>query len=397
MNRRLSLCGLTAAFMMAVACYLGWRGGAERAPAIDPAVKKQGKVGVEVELATGNPASAGTGSGVSEVWQAMERAYARFAVAKGLPKAAREAADEAFLRELARCGEHSLGEVHRFLEGLERQEALPVDRRWLGAVLQELAKTQPKRALDFGLALNAIDPQSYAVPPRTLLGIALQHLTADDAIRVMEMPLRYKNPHRIPSEGSPGEIYRADFDFWKLGEYIVSKVHAEGQARWEVTTYPDAFVASWTQRDPAGAEAFCRAVNDRPQDVVRGAEFLEFLTQLAQQEPASVVADKIHHLMTDPTIEIDEIFLATAFFKTEAQQDILLAAANQLPVDKRDSMGRILLSTNHKPAPQAYWDRVLRLFATDAEREDALQWALAQHPERAPGLAGAHAAFLRRR
>ncbi|MGL4401475.1 MAG: hypothetical protein ACRCXD_16545, partial [Luteolibacter sp.] len=228
-----------------------------------------------------------------ELRKAMEDAYQRLKDAQALPPEALARAEEEFLRETSRCAAISLGEVHRFIMALEERKELGGHRRWLGDVLMELAATQPRKALDFGLALNEDNLTTYSVPPRILLGIALRHLTAAEAIRVMEMPMRGTHEYDIASLSPPGAIYRSDFDFRALGDYVVRKEHEAEPHSWRPTSSPSRFVESWTERDPSGAETYCRAMNDRPDGAITGFEYLEYFNQLARQDEPSVVTQEI--------------------------------------------------------------------------------------------------------
>jgi hypothetical protein len=306
---------------------------------------------------------------------AMESAYQDFARTPRGTAAESEKAEMELIRAFAACAETDLGEVHDWMGRLELWHRLPKGRNWVGDVLKELAKTQPRKALEFGLGLNEADLESYAVPPRSLLGIALQHLTAEDAIRVMEMPKRDDSHYRITSQATSSEAYHPDFDFRKLGNYIVKKEHEGERFSWKPTAYPDDWVSSWTRRDPAGAEAFCRAMNDRPEGASLGDEFVDYFGELAKTQTQAEIVEKMMSVISDPSVEFSENNLAYLWIDEDDKRPILLDLAKRLPEATRNRMGEDALLMNvlskTEDSPKIL-EAAMQLFATAEAREEAI-------------------------
>ena len=77
------------------------------------------------------------------------------------------------IRALAVWAAHDLQAVYNWFG--EDDMKVPKNHRWLGDVLVELAKTQPRKALEFGIALNEANGITYDVPPEDLLTISVRY------------------------------------------------------------------------------------------------------------------------------------------------------------------------------------------------------------------------------
>lgn len=294
----------------------------------------------------------------------------------------RDKAEVELLRALAAWAAVDLNGVWHWIERHDAE--LPASRRWMGDVLVDLAKTEPRKALEFGLSLNEANPDTYSVPPRSLLGIAMQHLTAEDAIRVMETPNRSDRFWRVISESSSSEAYHPDFDFKALGDYIVQKEHEGERHSWKPTTFPADFVSSWTVRDPAGAEAFARAMNDRPAGAITGMEYMDFFSQLAKHWDHADVVEGISRLLNDSTVNIAEGYFAANWIQDDTSRSILFEVAGRLPDETRDRMGSDALLMNalsdNAETPDIC-EAAMRLFATDAARNRTIEVCIRAHPQ----------------
>lgn len=304
-------------------------------------------------------------------------------------------ADRELLEALAKWAAEDLNGVQRWIE--QHDERLPGTRRWLGDTLVELAATQPRKALDFGLARNEDNLTTYSVPPRILLGMALRYLTAEDAIRVMEMPMRGTQEYDIASFSPPGAIYRSDFDFRALGAYLVRKEHEGEPHSWRPTSSPSRFVESWTERDPAGAEAYCRAMNDRPDGAITGYEYLEYFNQLTRQNKPSVVTQEILRVIADPEISFSIGRMSNQWIQDETRRGILMEIVPHLTVQQRDTIGHNALTMNamsSEPSTLEICTAAMHLFATDAERQNAIQVIKRINPDQATMLRQAEESFI---
>lgn len=306
-----------------------------------------------------------------------------------------QAIERELLSALAVWSAWDLSGVQSWIE--KHDEQLPGSRSWLGDTLVVLAETQPLKALDFGLALNEGNLTTYSVPPRILLGIALRHLTAADAIRVMEMPLRGTKQYTVDSQSPPGAIYRSDFDFRALGDYLVRKEHAAEPHSWRPTSSPAKFVESWTEHDPNGAEAFCRAMNDRPDGAITGYEYLDYFNQLARQKEPSVVTKEILRVIADPDVSFSKGHMSYLWLQDERRRAILMEVVPHLTVEQRDVMGHDALIMNgmsSEPSAVEICAAAMHLFATDAERQSAIQVIKRIKPDQATMLRQAEEAFM---
>ena len=286
------------------------------------------------------------------------------------------AAEKLLVSLLAQWGETDLRGVHDWIKA--NDEKLPPNRRWLGDVLVELAKVMPQHALDYGLAANEDNLKSYEVPPSGLLSIALLHLTAEEAIRVMEVPSRYDEARKMITGASQKERYGPDFDFSAMGTYLERKEHEGEVHSWSPSSYPGNFVQAWTARDPEGAEAFCRAMNDRPAGTIRGAEFFDYFAALVTPGDRSALEDKMYEVFTDAELDISVDELAFRWIPWLDVQDTLLNVAERLPDETRYEMAQLslfLFSTIEKDNLEQRCQVALNLIATSEARERSARLA----------------------
>ncbi len=229
---------------------------------------------------------------------------------------------------------------------------------WLSTLLQSLAKTQPRLALDHGLALNQTHG-AEVVPPAALLEIALLHLTAEDAIRVMETP--------NPSTGSlvlPFALH-PEMDLQKLGDYLVVKAHLPHDAPGRPAVMPSNLTIVWTQRDPAGAYAFAVAMNDAPAGAISGRELVSFASEYLRHAPREEAVRVARELLLTQDLDVDGSELVLEFICGGASgRSVIAEVLQSVPNPQRDEMADYpLLRTMTDSRPDAAVRRMSALMA----------------------------------
>lgn len=182
---------------------------------------------------------------------------------------------------LSRWAEDDIHAVYRWI--IENDGSLPKNRRWLGEVLVELASKQPRKALEFGLSLNKANMEMYEVIPVDLLTISVRHLSAEDAIRVMESPKRETSPSIKKPGYFVGAPYFDDFDFHALGNYIVEKKQSQTWKNyWNPVVFPSDYLSEWTEIDYDSAYTHAVAMNPYAPSAILGMEMMDVLSAYAE-------------------------------------------------------------------------------------------------------------------
>jgi predicted DNA-binding protein (UPF0251 family) len=302
-----------------------------------------------------------------------ESAANRLADDQGLPVEERA---KRLYEVLLRWAKRDLAAVTRWLLAAEADEGREC---WFDALLTALAETQPRLAMEHGLHLNAAHPEC-GVPSKTLLGISLQHLTAEDAIRVMNQIHRKELRDTMPFTIHP------QMDLKKLGSYVIEKSHLSHGDPKRPGIMPSNLVEVWIKRDLAAAYDFAMAMHDVKEGAFSGYETIQFVSAYAEMATPAEATRMVREILTNQKIEITKGDMALTFISQgEKKTQIMLKALEALPAAERDEIGEhplLLVLFNSDTRGKRQLLDALRIFGTRDGRLRTINRYMKFAPER---------------
>lgn len=208
---------------------------------------------------------------------------------------------------------------------------------WMDLLFETLAETQPRQILNYGLALNAAHDADL-IPVSTLLSISLKHLTAEEAIRVMDVPKRSESSSTIPFAFHP------QMDLKKLGDFIIERSHLPFDDPRRPAIMPCNLAEVWMKRDMGGAHRYAMAMHGVGDGAFKGYELIQFASAYAEMGPPHEAVRLVREIITKQNLRgtLSDMVL-TFISQGEKKTQILLQALETMPAEERDGFAEYAL------------------------------------------------------
>jgi hypothetical protein len=205
-------------------------------------------------------------------------------------------------------------------------------------LLETLAETQPRQVLNYGLALNAAHDEDL-IQVSTLLSVSLKHLTAEDAIRVMNVPKRSESSSTMPFE------LHHQMDLKKLGDFIIERSHLPFDDPRRPEIMPCNLAEVWMKRDMGGAYRYAMAMHDVGDGAFKGYELIQFASTYAEMVPPHEAVHLVREIVTNEDLYATESDMVRTFINQgEKKTRILLQALEIMPAEERDGIAQYALA-----------------------------------------------------
>ncbi len=203
---------------------------------------------------------------------------------------------------------------------------------WMDLLFETLAETQPRQVLNYGLALNAAHDADL-IPVSTLLSVSLKHLTAEDAIRVMNVPKRSESSSTIPFEFHP------QMDLKKLGDFIIERSHLPFDDPRRPAIMPCNLAEVWMKRDMGGAYRYAMAMHDVGDGAFKGYELIQFASEYVLHAPREEAVRLARELIQTQDLRVSSSEMVHHFIcQGAAARSVISEVLQSMPKQERDGI-----------------------------------------------------------